>query len=190
MRSVQCQAVGRPQPFHNADITSFRWSYPKIRVACLVVLGTATPAVIGLGSPPFVKWLCLIWLCGIALLMRGLSRRASDGAVILSVDSRGILDRRLMSRHIEWQEIEAIWPVNTDRNHTVDIELRWPATTLRETRWLVRVGAFCQMGYGIPAVTISMLLLDGSVSDLLNAVARYRPDLLYYSNRRALPAAH
>ena len=87
-----------------------------------------------------------------------------------------------MSRHIAWQEIKAIWPVNADRNHTIDIELRWPETTLRDTRWSVRVGAYCQMGYGVPAVTISMLLLDGSVSDLLNAIAQYRPDLLDYSN--------
>jgi hypothetical protein len=32
-----------------------------------------------------------------------------------------------------------------------------------------------------------MLLLDGSVSDLLNAIAQYRPDLLDYSNLRASP---
>ena len=119
--------------------------------------------------------------------MQGLSRRANDGAVVLSVDRRGILDHRLISRHIAWQEIKAIWPVNADRNHTIDIELRWPETTLRDTRWSVRVGAYCQMGYGVPAVTISMLLLDGSVSDLLNAIAQYRPDLLDYSNLRASP---
>ena len=64
-----------------------------------------------------------------------------------------------MPRRIEWQEIDLIYPVNTDRNHTVDIKLRWPKATLAGTRWLVRIGALCQMGYGVPAVTISMLLL-------------------------------
>jgi hypothetical protein len=121
--------------------------------------------------------------------MDRLSRRAHDDSVVLSVDNRGILDRRLMSGHIEWQEIGAIWPVNIDRNHTVDVELRWPKTTLRHTRWSVRVGAYCQVGYGVPAITISMHLLDGSVSDLLDAIAQFRPDLLDYTNRRAVAAA-
>jgi hypothetical protein len=149
------------------------------------------PAVAGFAVPvAFVKWLCLAWLAGAALVMQGLSGRAYDDSVVLRVDQRGILDRRLMWRHIKWQEIEAICPVDTDRGHAVDIKLRWPKTTLGHTRWPVRIGAYCQIGYGVPAVTISMLLLDGSVSDLLNAVAQYRPDLLHYSNRRALHAAH
>jgi len=41
----------------------------------------------------------------------------------------------------------------------------------------------------VPAVTISMLLLDGNVCDLLNAVAQYRPDLLHckIKERRSMP---
>jgi hypothetical protein len=186
--SARCDVVERPQLFQTAGITSFRWSYRKIHVVCVVVLVAATPAVIGfVGSPAFVKWLCLVWLCGIAVLMWGLSRRAHDGAVVLSVDRHGIRDHRLISRPIAWQEIEAIWPVDPDRNHTIDIALRRPETTLRDARWSVRVGAYCQKGYGVPAVTISMLLLDGSVSDLLKAIAQHRPDLLDYSNLRASP---
>jgi hypothetical protein len=56
--------------------------------------------------------------------------------------------------------------------------------TLGETRWPVRIGAYCQIGYGVPAVTISMLLLEGNVSEMLDAVAQYRPDLLHNTNRR------
>jgi hypothetical protein len=170
--------LAEPQPVHQAR-ASFVWSRTKLRIASLVLVAVATPAATAFAVPvPLVKWLCLVWLCGIAVLMQGLSRRANDGAIVLSVDRRGILDHRLMSRHIAWQEIKAIWPVNADRNHTIDIELRWPETTLRDTRWSVRVGAYCQMGYGVPAVTIS---------DLLNAIAQYRPDLLDYSNLRASP---
>jgi hypothetical protein len=189
-KSLQLDLAERPQPVHQAR-TSFVWSHAKIRIASLVLAAVATPAAAAFAAPaPFVKWLCLVWLCGIAVLMQGLSRRVNDGAVVLSVDRRGILDHRLISRHIAWQEIKTIWPVNADRNHTIDIELRWPKTTLRDTRWSVRVGAYCQMGYGVPAVTISMLLLDGSVSDLLNAIALYRPDLLDYSNLRASPKVY
>jgi hypothetical protein len=114
----------------------------------------------------------------VAVLLHRLGRRAFADTVVLSIDERGIFDRRLMSRHFEWREIEAIYPVNIDRSHVVDIRLRWPKATLAGTRWPVRIGAHCQTGYGVPAVTISLLLLEGNVSEMLEAVAQYRPDLL------------
>jgi len=182
--AIQPVLVEQPRPIGCPGATSFVWSPAKLRVAALLLLGAASPAAAGFAaSGPAEKWLCLAWAVGIVLLMQGLSRRASSGAVVLSVDQRGIFDRRLMARRIEWQEIDAIYPVNTDRNHTVDIKLRWPKTTLAGTRWWVRIGAPCQIGYGVPAVTISMLLLQGNVSELLDAVAQYRPDLLHHSNR-------
>jgi hypothetical protein len=168
------------------DGTSFTWSLAKIRIASLVLVGTAMPTVAGFViSVPFLKELCLAWLFGVAALMHVLSRRVSSDPVVLSVDHHGILDRRLTSRYIEWREIQSVFPVNADRNHTVDIELRWPKRTLRDTRWPVRIGAYCQEGYGVPAVTISMLLLEGNVSEMLDAVRRYRPDLLHHTNRVA-----
>ena len=180
-------AAARGQDAPQSGETCFLWSLAKIRIAALILFGAATPALVGffISPTPIVQWFCLVWLLGVALLMHGLSRRASDDSVVLSVDQRGILDRRLMARRIEWQEIDAICPVDTDRSDTVDINLRWPRTTLDQTRGMVRIGAHCQIVYGVPAVTISMLLLDGDVSKLLDAVAEYRPDLLHYSNRAA-----
>jgi hypothetical protein len=186
IRSTWHDVVQDPQEISHAGGASFVWSHAKIRIAALILFGAATPALVGFTLPtPFVQWLCLVWLLGVALLMHGLSRRASDDSVVLSVDQRGILDRRLMARRIEWQEIAAICLVDIDRSHTVDIRLRWPRTTLDQTCWRVRIGAHCQIGYGVPAVTFSMLLLDGDVSELLEAVAEYRPDLLHYVNRAA-----
>ena len=185
-RSVQHELVEKPYAVRELRGASFVWSLAKIRIAALILLGAATPGLVGFTLlTPFMQWLCLVWLLGVALLMHGLSRRASDDSVVLSVDQRGILDRRLMARRIEWQEIGAICPVDTNRSHTVDIRLRWPRTALDQTCWLVRIGAHCQIGYGVPAITFSMLLLDGDVSELLEAVAEYRPDLLHYVNRAA-----
>jgi len=187
---AQSRLVERSQPAALAGTTSFGWSHRKIQVACFVLLAVAAPAAAGFTLPvPFVKWLCLGWLACVAVLMQRLSQRAHDDSVVLRVDQRGILDRRLMPRCIEWQEIEAICPIDADRNHTVDIRLRWPKNTLGETRWPVRIGAFCQLGYGVPAVTISLLLLDGSVSKMVDAIARHRPDLLHAKNRPAPRAA-
>jgi hypothetical protein len=190
-KSVQRGVVEPPQSIRQAGGISFMWSLAKICIACRVLLGAATPAAAGFAvSVPLVKWFCLAWLVGVAFFMHRLSRCASADTAVLSVDQRGILDRRLMSRRIEWQEIEAICPVDANRNHVVDIELRWPKITLAETRWSVRIGAYCQIGYGVPAVSISMLLLEGNVSEMLEAVVKYRPDLLHHTNRTALHTPH
>jgi hypothetical protein len=93
--------------------TCFSWSIAKIRFAALVLLGAALPAAIGLaasGSLP--KCLSLAWLLGIAYLMHLLSWRATTETIVLTIDRRGILDRRLMSKRIGWHEIEAICPVD------------------------------------------------------------------------------
>ena len=172
-------------PSRDIGRTSFSWSIAKIRIAAFVLLGATVPAVIGFAaSGPLPKCLSLAWLLGVAYLMHLLSRRAASETVVLTIDQHGILDRRLMSRRIGWHEIEAICPVDIARSHVVDLKLRWPETTLAETRWPVRIGAACQRGFDIPAVTISMVLLKGHVSELLDAVARHRPDLLHSANRR------
>jgi len=174
----------RPPAAGAEAAASFVWSPAKIRVAALGLFVGALPAGVAFAlAGPFEQWLCLGWLAGIVVLLDGLGRRASEANAVLSVDARGIFDRRLMTRRIAWQEIAGICPVNVDRSHTIDIRLRWPVATLAGTRLLVRVGALCQIGYGVPAVTISMVLLDGAVADVLDAVAQYRPDLLHHVNR-------
>jgi hypothetical protein len=179
--------VGQQQPASDIDRGSFAWSQPKIRLAAFLLVAVAAPemAVFAV-APPGVQWACVAALVGVVLLMSGLSRRALADTIVLTIDQYGILDRRLLPRRITWQEITAICPVDMARNHTVDIELRWPQSTLGKTRWSVRMGIYCQMAYGVPALSISMLLLDGSVSDLLAAIAQFRPDLLDAGNRRAL----
>ena len=185
-RSVQAHDLAyQPQSSREAGVASFGWSHAKLRYASFVLLGVAMPAAIGMeSSVSAVRWLCLAWLLGVAMLMHGLSRRAAAETTILSIDRHGIWDRRLMSRCIAWHEIAALCPVDSERSCVVDLELRRPEITLAETGWWVRIGAHCQSGYDVPAVTISMLLLEGTVSDLLGAVALYRPELLHAINER------
>jgi hypothetical protein len=137
-----------------------------------------------MASPGAIKVLSLAWLLAIARLAHAIARRAASGATVLMIDQSGILDLRLMPRRIGWHEVEAVFPVNVDRSRVVDLSLRWPDITLAGTRWLTRIGAIIQQAYGVPAITISMLLLDGQVADLLAAIARYRPDLVPASATR------
>jgi len=189
--SAASVAVERRGPDRQGTGVCFMWSQAKLRIACLVLLAAATPAVAGFAlSAPVVRWVCVAWLAAIAFFMHCLSRRACDHVVVLLVDQRGIFDRRIMPRPIAWQEIDAICAVDTDRCRVIDIELRWPKITLGKTRWSIRIGAYCQIAYNVPAVSISMLLLEGNVSEFLRAVAQYRPDLLHHSNRSALVGRH
>jgi hypothetical protein len=119
----------------------------------------------------------------LVLFSQGLSRRAVAQGPVLVVDGRGIVDRRLMTRRIGWHEIERICFVDVDRARVTELVLRRPEQTLAGTKWPVRIGADCQRAFGIPAVTISMLMLDGSVGDLVRAIRMHRPDLLHRENR-------
>lgn len=185
-RSVQAHDLAcQPQSAPEGGVASFGWSPAKLRYASFILLGAAAPAAIGIeSSNSAVRWLCLAWLLGVAVLVHGVSRRAAAETTVLSIDQRGIWDRRLTSRHIEWREIELVCPVDCERSHVVDLELRRPEIALAGTPWRVRIGAHCQRGFGVPAVTISMFLLEGTVGELLDAVALYRPELLHRANRR------
>ena len=179
-------------PPRQLECTCFHWSPDKVRIAQFVLAGMMLlPLTVGLlGSAESLRLLCLACLVPIYVQARKFDRALSGTSAVLIVDSRGILDRRLMPRPISWQEIEAICEVNTERSQVIDIQLRWPMETLQGTRWRVRIGACCQAGWNVPAVTISMLLLDGSAIDLIGAIARHRPDLLHPENRcRGIPSA-
>jgi hypothetical protein len=189
-------AIGPTLASHRFDMipgtnacARFSWSIEKLRFAALVLVAAALPAaILAVASTAAVRVLGLAWLFAIARLAHGIARRATSGAAVLMIDQSGILDLRLMPRRIGWHEIETVFPVNLDRSRVVDLSLRWPNITLAGTRWLTRLGAILQRVQGVPAITISMLLLDGQVADLLAAIARYRPDLVHASTMRRATA--
>jgi len=184
--SANTGAIGPTLASHRFDMipganrpACFSWSIGKLRHVALLLVAAALPAAILAMAPAApIRVLGLAWLLAIARLAHGIARRARSGAGVLMIDQSGILDLRLMPRRIGWHEIEMVFPVNLDHGRVIDLSLRWPDTTLAGTRWLTRIGAILQQAYGVPAITISMLLLDGQVADLLAAIARYRPDLV------------
>jgi len=205
MSFANTRAIGPTLASHRFDMASgsnpgtnpgtnpcacFSWSIEKLRFAALVLVAASLPAAILAltPSPGAVRVLGLTWLFAIARLAHGIARRATSEEAVLMIDQSGILDLRLMPRRIGWHEIETVFPVNIDRSRVVDLSLRWPDITLASARWLTRLGAIIQQAQGVPAITISMLLLDGQVADLLAAIARYRPDLVHASTMRRATA--
>jgi hypothetical protein len=183
-------AASNAQRAPATEAISFGWNVAKLRLASLILASLVLPTGVGFAlCGPAGRWFFLTGLLSVAALMHGLVRRCDPAMVVLSIDHRGILDRRLMARRIAWQEIAAVCRVDVRRSQVVDLVLSWPDDTLRGTPWLVRIGGPCQTGFGVPAVTISMLLLDGGVSDALHAIGMHRPDLLHKTNRGSLPCA-
>jgi hypothetical protein len=162
--------------------TSFGWSLAKLRKAALILASLLLPTTVGFAlSGPMGRWFFLAGLLGAATLMNGLARRCDPATVVLSID-------HLMSRRIAWQEIAWVCPVDVRRSQVIDLVLCRPDVTLRGAPWQVRIGGACQSGFGVPAITISMLLLDGSAGDALRAIGMHRSNLLHKTNRGSLPS--
>lgn len=163
----------------------FAWSSAKVRRAAWWTLAAASPAVplVFLGNAP-LSVIGLVYLALIALRCEVLSRRAQQDGPILLIGSSGIADTRLGLR-LPWQDVSRVWRINTRTARVVDIEVRWPKELLAHADPRVRLGARCQLGSGLPAVSIGLGMLDGSVEDVLAAIRAVRPDLLHRSNRPA-----
>src|SRR5262245_15684491 len=109
--------VRPPGAYEELSAIQFSWSPVKVRRAGVALAASALPALLGCAaSAAWLHGFCLAWLIVVACLLDALGRRADHGAVVLSVDRRGIFDRRLLPRRIDWQEIEGISPVNTERS--------------------------------------------------------------------------
>ena len=79
-----------------------------------------------------------------------------------------------MPRPIEWWEIEFFYPVNVGRSQVIELRLRHPRRTLSDAPWYLRLG----LGLNLPHVCISLLLLDGSVTQVISAIRRHAPHLV------------
>jgi hypothetical protein len=119
-----------------------------------------------------------VWLALCAHALWGLFARAVERRPIVRIDARGILDTRLLPRPIEWWEIESFYPVNVGRSHVVELRLRDPRRTLASARWHMRLGLDWHRPLDLPHVCISLLLLEGSMTDVVAAIQRHAPHLL------------
>jgi len=119
-----------------------------------------------------------IWLGLCASACVGLLERAARRRPIVRVDAQGLFDLRLLPRPIAWGEIEAFYPVDLDRSRVVELRLRHPHRTLAAAPWHVRLGLDWPRHLDLPHLCVSLLLLDGRVTDVVAAIRRYAPHLV------------
>lgn len=162
---------------------AFAWSHAKLRCAAWKTLAATAPAVpLVFAANTAVSALGLAYLALIALRCEVLSRRVRQPSPVLLIGPSGIADMRTGLR-LRWQDVSRIWRINADTARVIDIEVRWPKELLSHTAPTIRLGARCQLASGLPAVSISFSMLDGSVEDILAAIRAVRPDLLHGSNK-------
>lgn len=106
------------------------------------------------------------------------ARRSKDDSPVVIIDRCGILDRRLKADPIYWSDIAAIAPCDRQRSHVLDLYIQLPKTRLASASAASRLGAAVQNRTGIPALTVSLLLLDCDLRDFAAAIAEFRPSLL------------
>jgi len=118
-----------------------------------------------------------IWfgICAHAVWRR--LERAAERQPIVTIDADGILDTRVLPRRIDWWEIEFFYPVDAARSRVVELRLRHPHRTLADAPWHVRLGLDWHREYDLPDICVSLLLLDATVPDTVEAIRRYAPYL-------------
>lgn len=157
----------------------FCWSRRKIK---LITLGMAF--VIAIGIPMIVygdrgaQILGGIWIAGFAALLFALLRRAKSTLPVVIVDSDGILDRRVFDQPIAWTDITSLERIEAEHMVFLGIGLTGQAQTRNQARMIVRWMRVPNKLMGMPPFSISMSALDGSLDDLVAAIANHRPDLV------------
>jgi len=129
-----------------------------------LLVGATLPAAI-LATAPSVA---AVRVLGLGLAFCDRTRRswhraaAPRSGMVLMIDQSGILDLRLMPRRIGWHEIEMVFSGQSRSAAESSISaLRWQTSHSRARAGSHAFGAILQQAYGVPAITISMLLLDG-----------------------------
>jgi hypothetical protein len=163
--------------------TVIRYSERKMRTAALIAIVAAAPAFASMLSGYTTVHLIALAYLLLLLLACAHLRWLSDtrrSAVIVSDWGITISVHGLQLR---WQDVKRIPEVRTRSAKAIDIELRWPETFSAHSSRAVRFGAWCQCALKLPAITLSLWLVEADAKTFLDAVCQHRPDLLHVNNR-------
>jgi hypothetical protein len=161
------------------DAVNFHWDPGKVR---LIGVGVAAIAALGLllllQDDGGAKVLGLAWTVVLLTLAIALLRRARETDPIVTVDARGIFDKRLSAHYIPWDNIRAVASLEAEQLTFVGIDLKPDAAVYGQLRIMHRVMRWPNRILRFPSLSIAMHVLNGTTEDLLTAVSRFRPDLI------------
>lgn len=156
----------------------FCWSHRRLRLAgMLVAIAAVSAAPLMLAASAGVRLACIAWLALLYVAANGLARRISSVEPVITVDVLGVTDRRRSDAPIFWQEIGTLRRCDVTRSQVIEFFLVHPQRYAGRSLW-DRLGGRLQVAYGLPAVSLSLLLIDASAIDFISAVSAFRPGLV------------
>ena len=161
------------------EAVNFHWDKRKVRLITGSVTLIAALGLFMLFQDDYgVKALGLTWIAALLTLAVTLLRRSRAGEPVVVVDARGIRDSRLCDHIIPWEDIRAVGTLDAENLTFVGIDLEPDAAILSHLRAMPRIMLWPNRILHFPSLSIAMHALEGTTSDLLAAVARFRPDLI------------
>ena len=155
----------------------------KLRTAAIVTAVAAVPAFAAvLSTHTAVHLMALAYLVLLVLACDRLKSLAEVRRSAVVVSDYGI-SVAAQGLQLRWQDVKRISEVRTRSAKAIDIELRWPEAFRDHASRSVRFGAWCQRALRLPAITLSLWLLDAGAETFIHAVGLHRPDLLHVNNR-------
>lgn len=160
-----------------ADAVHFYGS-PRGLWRSIILFGLIAAIGVPMLMDPASVPLGLLWIAGFAGPVVPLARRLSDRAPVVTIDSAGILDRRIKATPLTWDTISAAGDLEAEGVPFVGLRLNDPEAVLGDAAAVVRLAHPLHRFLGWPDVTFQMSLLDGGDTELLSAIRRFRPDLV------------
>ncbi len=127
----------------------------------LIVFGDEGAQVLGYG-----------WIAVFVALFVSLIRKSRSLLPVITVDERGLFDRRGFNAPIPWSDIGDVEPLEVEGMTVVGVNLTEQA--LDKARPLLRWMKWSNRLLRMPTFSISMHPLDGSAEDLIAAIAHHR----------------
>lgn len=117
------------------------------------------------------------WLGAFGLLLLALLRKLGDCEAVIRIDRNGLFDRRATRAPIDWSAIAGAELLEVEHMPYIGIAFHDPQGALRQARLMVRLMAPVHGLFRMPALTMSTSLLDAGPETLLDAIARFTPDV-------------
>jgi hypothetical protein len=157
----------------------FYWDRRRTRRgAALLIAIAAAGSSLMLIDDVDAKVLGLAWGIAFAALAGVVYSRGSKRQPIVTISTRGILDRRISAEPIQWDSVARIVAFEAENVPFVGIDFHDAKAALGTAKPLVRMIAPMHRLLGFPAVSINTSLLDASDEDLIRAVETIRPALV------------
>lgn len=159
------------------DRVSFCWSRGALLATAALMAGIGALGLLMLLQPEsMVRAAGLAWFCAFALFAGLLLARLADTKPVVTISAAGIHDRRISEAPIPWHALADVQGFEVENSSFVGLNFHDPRTALAGAKTVQRLFAPLHPLFGLPAVSISMMLLDGGDDDLLAAMAKHRSD--------------